>query len=52
MVIQVSGGEACQGLAVEGVGRGGSGLDDIALVELELHLAGHIPLGGQPPEGV
>ena len=33
-------------LIVDGVGRGGSLLDDVALVELHLALAGHVLLGG------
>ena len=45
VVVQVAGGEGSQGLVVQGVGRGGSGLDDIALVELELHFSGHVLLG-------
>ena len=46
VVVQVAGREGCQGLIVQGVGGGGSGLDDIALVELELYFSGHVLLGG------
>ena len=46
VVVQIACGKACQRLAVERVGGGGAGLDDVALVELEFHFAGHILLGG------
>ena len=45
MVVQVAGGEGSDGLVVQGIGRGGPGLDNVALVQLELHFAGHIFLG-------
>lgn len=46
VVVEIAGGEGCDALVVKCVRRGGAGLDDVALVELEFHLARHIPLGG------
>ena len=45
MVVQVPGGEGSQGSIVQGVGGSGPGLDDVALIQLELDLTGHILLG-------
>ena len=46
VVIEIAGGEAGQRLAVKRVGRGCAGLDDVALIELELYFAGDILLSG------
>ena len=46
MIVEISGGEGSKGFTVQAVGGGGSRLDDIALVEFELHLSGDIFLGG------
>lgn len=46
VVVKVAGGEGGDALVVERVRGGGACLDDVALVELELHFAGHIPLCG------
>ena len=42
VIVQIAGGEGSDALIVERVGRSGASLDDIALVELEFYLAGHI----------
>ena len=46
VIVEIAGGEACQGLAVERIRGGRSGLDDVALVKLELDFTGHIFLCG------
>ena len=42
MIIQISRGEGSDALIVKRIGRGGSRLDNVALVKLEFYLAGHI----------
>ena len=44
VVVEFACSEGGQGLTVERVGGGGSGLDDIALVQLEFYLSGYILL--------
>ena len=46
VIVKVTGREACQRFIVKAVRRGCAGLDDIALVKLELYFSGHVLLGG------
>ena len=46
VIVEIAGGEACQGLAVERIRGGRSGFDDVALVKFELNFTGYIFLGG------
>ena len=46
VIVKVAGREACQRFIVKAVRRGCAGLDDIALVKLELYFSGHVLLGG------
>lgn len=45
VVVEITGGEGGQGFVVQGVGRGGSGFDDVAFVELEFYFSGYVFLG-------
>ena len=46
MVIQITGGEGCQGLTVQAVWRGSAGFDDVTFVEFEFYFTGHVFLCG------
>ena len=46
VIVHIAGSERSDTLIIECVGGSGAGLDDVALVKLEFHFAGHILLGG------
>ena len=45
VVVQLSSCEGCQGLAVQRIWGSGSSFDDIAFIQFEFDLTGHILLG-------